>query len=478
MKPTILACVALAVVPCLAFGCDDDKPEVVRPATTDAGGSGGTASGGSAGTAGAGGEAGAAGAGPQGPVVLLGAPMVFAPTLDSFGLSVVLAGGEPSSVRASVRAEGDGWQELGEPDTPTFDVAEWIAGDLEAGTSYEYQIWVAKASQRLVLYEGSAVTQRSAGEEFSFALVTDTHVPPREWPVTFTEDTLSAVARDMRAANPDFIVNLGDMLDFHCCGFNAPPPSGAHTRSAYLNYRRLMGDSLGHAAHFPVIGNWDGENGDFSEEQIAYSREQRLLYAPAPEPNTYPEGGNADEDYYAFTWGDALFVVLNVMTYTPTPHLLSEYPGVADDWTLGEEQMEFLEDTLENATSQWRFLLIHHAVGGAAGDSTNAAYGRGGGQAANVGEQAVVHALMQEHGVQIFFYGHDHVFTDMVVDGIHYTLPGSAGAPWKFEGYETGYTEYWPDSGYGRVSVGPEQVRVDFIAQGGGELYSYTLDAD
>jgi len=33
--------------------------------------------------------------------------------------------------------------------------------------------------------------------------------------------------------------------------------------------------------------------------------------------------------------------------------------------------------------------------------------------------------------VQIFFYAHDHVFTDMVVDGIHYTLPGSAGAPWK-----------------------------------------------
>jgi hypothetical protein len=43
-----------------------------------------------------------------------------------------------------------------------------------------------------------------------------------------------------------------------------------------------------------------------------------------------------------------------------------------------------------------------------------------------------VHQLMQDHGVQIFFYGHDHTFTDMVVDGIHYTMPGSAGAVWMF----------------------------------------------
>src|SRR5690606_1194616 len=78
-------------------------------------------------------------------------------------------------------------------------------------------------------------------------------------------------------------------------------------------------------------------------------------------------------------------------------------------------------------------------------------------------------------GVQIFFYGHDHVFTDMVVDGIHYTLPGSAGAPWKFVTSETGYVNYWPESGYGRVRVSPEEVQVDFIAQGGTNLYSYTI---
>jgi len=45
--------------------------------------------------------------------------------------------------------------------------------------------------------------------------------------------------------------------------------------------------------------------------------------------------------------------------------------------------------------------------------------------AAKIGQQRWLHELMTETGVQIMFYGHDHVFTDGVVDNIHYTLPGS-----------------------------------------------------
>jgi hypothetical protein len=265
------------------------------------------------------------------------------------------------------------------------------------------------------------------------------------------------------------------MLDFHLFGFNEPPPSSSWSRLAYLNYRRLLGHASGNAAHYAVVGNWEGESGCNLPAQIQQSSSQRMLYIPGPRPDTYAQGGSPNQDYYAFTWGDALFVVLNVMTYTPTCHLLSYDPGLPDDWTLGDAQRAWLEQTLAGATSKWRFLFIHHPVGGAAGDSTESAYGRGGGQAALVGEQSWVHALMLKHGVQIFFYGHDHVFTDMTVDGIHYSLPGSAGAPWKFDSSITGYKQYWPDSGYGRVTVNPEQVQVDFVAVGGKVLNSYTL---
>jgi 3',5'-cyclic AMP phosphodiesterase CpdA len=297
--------------------------------------------------------------------------------------------------------------------------------------------------------------------------------------LTFTNQgdptVLEAVGVEVSTASPDFIVHLGDMLDFHKYGFNDPPPDGSITRAAYLNYRSLLGDSIARAAHFPTIGNWEGENGTYTADEIARSMQQRWLYVPAPEPTTYPESGSPNQDYYAFTWGDALFIVLNVMTYTPTEHLLGSNPGLPDDWTLGPAQLAWLGSTLAAATAKWRFLLIHHTVGGKAGDDSNSAYGRGGGQAAYVGEQAQVHQWMLQYGAQIFFYGHDHVFADMTVDGIHYTLPGNAGAIWKFSSAETGYAQSWLEHGWTRVDVSPAQVHVQFIKKGGGILYDYTL---
>lgn len=441
-------------------------------------GAAGRLDGGVAGAAGAAGApgAGAAGAAGDGGIRLRGAPLVFTPTAQGFGLSVVLETGDPSRLQARLRPAGaDVWEPALAPRVPAPDLAEWTFDGLAPGTRYEYS--VAEADDSAVVYAGSAVTQRPAGEPFTFALLADSHIGTDplfgnqgDW------ETLAAVSAEVGAAAPDLVIHLGDMLDFHDVGFNDPPPDGSWTRTAYLNYRTLLGDTTAHAAHFPVIGNWEGENGTYTDAEIAWSREQRTRYVPAPEPGTYPEGGSPGEDYYAFTWGDALFVVLNVMSYTTTEHLLGTYPGVPDDWTLGEAQLGWLADTLANARARWRFVLIHHPVGGAAGDEINSAYGRGGGQAAAVGEQAIVHQLMLDHGVQVFFYAHDHVFTDMVVDGVHYTEPGSAGAIWMFTAAETGYAESWLQSGWGRVDVGPDAVDVKLVALGGVVLHEYTVE--
>lgn len=420
---------------------------------------------------------------------LAGAPLVFAPTGQGFGLNVALLAGQPSALRAHVRRSGTTtWTELGQPAMPAFDVAEWLVTGLEAGQRYEYQILDSAAPDAEALSTGTVGTKRGAGASFTFDLLTDSHIPACDTVpagndicgndyLSADEATLLQVAADIRTDQPDFVIHMGDMLDFHRFGFNEPPPDSHWSRLAYLNYRRLMTDTLGVAAHFLTIGNWEGENGCNSADEIERSSSQRMAYVPGPQPRTYPEGGSPNQDYYAFTWGDALFVVLNVMTYTPTCHLLSSEPGVggADDWTLGASQRAWLESTLAGATSKWRFTFIHHTVGGNAGDEANSAYGRGGGRAARVGEQSVIHEMLRRYGVQIFFYGHDHVFTDMVVDGIHYTLPGSAGAPWKFDTSVTGYAEYWPDSGHARVTISPMQVQVDFVALGGSLLSSYSL---
>lgn len=409
---------------------------------------------------------------------LCGAPMVLRPTEQGFAISALLAGGEPSGLVARVRPVGGaGWGSLLQPDAPASDLAQWNLEGLSPGRRYEYQILApAEGGDWRLLYTGSAVTQRRPGDAFTFALISDSHIGSDG---AFTNQgdwcTLAKVARAVGEATPDFVLNLGDMLDFHNFGFNEPPPDGVYTRRAYRNYRVLLGDTLGHAAHFPVIGNWEGEDGWFSADDLNRSREQRMLYMPGPWPTTYPQSGSPAQDYYAFAWGDALFIVLNVMSYTPSPHLLSTGVGAPDDWTLGAAQMDWLSRTLASATAKWRFLFIHHAVGGAAGDPEDSAYGRGGGQAAYVGEQAKVHQLMLEHGVQVFFYGHDHVFTDMTVDGIHYSEPGNAGAIWMFDSALTGYQQSWLEPGWARVAVGPEAVRVEFLSTEGQTIYGYSL---
>ena len=112
----------------------------------------------------------------------------------------------------------------------------------------------------------------------------DSHIEPRD-PIppgsTVVDDgygpmesTLRAVSADVGAAKADFIVDMGDLLDYHLFGFNTPPPDSAWARLAYLNFRRMMGDTLGNAAHFPVIGNWDGESGCNSDAEIQRSLSQ------------------------------------------------------------------------------------------------------------------------------------------------------------------------------------------------------------
>jgi len=424
---------------------------------------------------------------------LLAPPLIFTPAKDGFEVNAVVADGDPRSLRLFIqRATDTGWTEIETVRFPAVDIAQWSINGLSPGTVYPYAIVTneddlqaldeaedggtdSTAGTNPLPYLGSVVTQREPGESFSVALLTDTHIGAD---LTFYNQgdpvVLRKVGMQIKDSRPDFIFNIGDVVDFHQYGFEIHPSDSA-LRAAYLNYRSLLGEAIGQASHFQVIGNWDGENGWFTGEEIAASRVQRHLYMPGPSSDTYPEGGSTEGGYYAFTWGDALFIVLNVQSFTTTMLSLSSSGGDPDDWTLGEEQLAWLKTTLESASSKWRFIFIHHTVGGAAGTVSNSIYGRGGGQAAHVGEQETVHQLMIDYEVDVFFYGHDHVFTDMVVDDIHYTLPGSAGAPWIFSEFETGYTQYWGVSGWSKVDVTPDSVHVQFIDVNGNLIHDYTL---
>jgi hypothetical protein len=72
---------------------------------------------------------------------------------------------------------------------------------------------------------------------------------------------------------------------------------------------------------------------------------------------------------------------------------------------------------------------------------------------------------MVKTGVTIFFQGHDHLFARQEKDGVIYQeVPNPADASYQAfnrEAYRSG--DILPDSGHLRVTVAPDQVKVDYV---------------
>ena len=362
---------------------------------------------------------------------------------------------------------------------PAGDFVTWSVEGLEAATTYEYRVLLATPGEppTNAAAAGNFTTQRVGEVGFMAALTTDAHTgsfPEDTFPVAILDD----VVRNVAADRPDFMIALGDNVAWSTSREQAQP-NDRGARFAYDMYRRHLGPLSPSCPHFGLIGNWEGESGKFPDESQNLVAAVRRQFTPNPDHRTYRQGGSPNEDYFAFDWGPVLFVALNVQTYSepagPLPGPLDDVTRI-EDWTLGAEQMFWLERVLAGSDHPFKFVCIHHAVGGNAGNAFETLYGRGGPRAARVGEQAVLHEMMREFGVQIFFFGHDHVFLDEVVDGIHYALPGSCGAPWKFGPEITGYRSYWSDSGHGRLTVRPDLATVEFVSQQGTVFHRFTVE--
>ncbi len=408
-------------------------------------------------------------------------PLLSCPTETSIRITA-LNDKQPAEAVIEMRKEGAQEWERKKPalKLAAYEIFNWTVKDLSRATRYEYRVLLKQGTDETwrPVAGGSFTTQRKGPANYTAVLMTDPHTgsfPAGSGPAL----TLDKVVQNASRAKPEFVLDLGDNVAWPGSReFPQKDPNGA--MNAYARYRRQIGPLSINAPHFAILGNWGGENGKFPEKSIEIVAAVRRSLLPAPDHKTYPQGGSEKEDYYAFTWGDVLYVMLNIQTYSKPsnpealPSLMSDVNQITE-WTLGEKQMAWFESTLKNATERFRFVCMHHPAGGNAGDPMNTLYGRGGARAWNTGEQVKIHALMKKHKVQIFFYGHDHVFVDDVVDGIHYTLPGSCGAPWKFTKAETGYERFWPDSGHAQLDVTPEKATVTFINVEGKVLHSFSV---
>jgi hypothetical protein len=417
---------------------------------------------------------------------------------------------------------------------------EFIIDGLSANTRYFYRLNYSRdgVAEWNVGAEHSFITQRSSGSSFTFTVISDSHLGQYGGDDPDELALYELALQNVEADQPDFHIDVGDTYAMD------PYPLGTgmtqeEAMEAYYIQRPYLGEITHSIPYFQVIGNHENEEGwNFDDEYDPPNQSlaivgmtARKYYIPIPIPDDFytgnedplpePIGGDTyHEDYYAWEWGDALFVVLDPYHYSMTwPSEGGDgYGGEGEDgepagdrwdWTLGIDQYLWFKNVLETSSAKFKFVFSHHVTGG------TTQYGRGGISAApyfewggynaddtwgwdehrpaSEGWDIPVHQMMVENGVDIFFHGHDHIYSYEELDGIVYLevpKPDDAGYDWEPYGY--GYNEnLYPDginiqnSGHIRVSVTPERVDVDYVRAylpGDGEngviAHSFTIEPE
>ncbi len=417
---------------------------------------------------------------------------------------------------------------------------------LEPDSTYFYSVATSTGGAFAAAPAQSFVTSRARGSAFSFGVQGDSH-PEREGKM-FDSNMYKQNLSNVAAANLDFYIMMGDDFSIDKL-IQDGSVSQESVNERYLLQREYL-DALGASTPiFTVNGNHD-EAAKFlldgtTSNPAVYAGVARNSFFPLPSPgafysvdSTQVNGVGYLKDYYAFEWGDALFVVIDPYWHsdnavdsstldvasgtnsktssdkksstkkidsTATPKTKSKKHASGSpesnkesntparnlwDNTLGQDQYDWLVSTLTESTAEYKFVFTHHVLGTGRGGVEEASLFEWGGFDKNGSYafpqmrpdwRAPIQELMAENNVTIFFQGHDHIFAQQELGGVTYqTVPCPADptfTAFNRDAYTSGTV--LPNSGYLNVTVDEKGVTVDYIATGGTNngqsLYSYTV---
>lgn len=358
--------------------------------------------------------------------------------------------------------------------------------NLVANTKYYYRMVykLVGSANFNTTPEYSFTTQRLPGSAFTFTIEADEHLYDKKGIREMYQVTLANQAAD----KPDFMLSLGDIFgDDH----TPATTTSADMDALHKDYRQYLGQICHSVPFYVCLGNHEGENDYYLNQNPPFNigvwgTQWRKFYYPNPYPNVFYTGNtaaenygiNTPENYYSWTWGDALFVVLDVYRTEISPGTTPADPAKPTnwDWTLGRTQYNWMRSVLENSTAKHKFVFAHHTRGqGRGGIATATQFewgGIDGGQYKfdqyRPGWGKPIHQIFVDTGVDIFFQGHDHLFAKEELNGVVYQeVPMPSDIT-----YNIGYTANagaYPNgnamdgTGHIRVNVSPGCVKVDYV---------------
>lgn len=352
-----------------------------------------------------------------------------------------------------------------------------VISGLNANTQYFYRMRYKEVSSVTYLSKPNRTfrTQRASGSSFNFVVQADPHLDTNSNPSAYT-----VALQNMLYQKPDFMIDLGDNF----MSEKLPVYTAEDIKSRHLllrNYYDLVCHSI---PLYITLGNHEGELGWLPDSSVTslkvLATNTRKFYYLNPEPNSFYSGNSTPstnvglrQNYYSWTWGNCLFVVIDPYWYTKSKP--------AWGWSLGAEQFNWLKNVLTTSNAKFKFIFSHQVVGGSGNE------GRGGTEVAHLFEMGgrnadstwgfdtyrpgwggkPVHTLMVENKVNIFFHGHDHFFGKQEKDGVVYQevpQPSSRSVT-SISAAQYGYVDgvFIPSRGHISVNVTNSKVKVDYV---------------
>ena len=387
-----------------------------------------------------------------------------------------------------------------DPSTPyVFEI-----NGLKANTRVYYRVSYSNSTSSTVINtkQYSFTTPRSKNSTFAFSVQGDTH--PERAGKMFNAELYSVTMANILAQQPDFHVLLGDDFSIDPL-IDKGQANQLNVEKIYNTHRNWLSIAGNSVPIFLVNGNHEQAaqyllDGTATNPAVLAGN-ARLKYYPLPAPNDFYSGDQTKvdgigllRDYYAWEWGDALFISLdpywhsklavdNVAGVTADESAADKKNGgkgggakVTNLWDvgIGDEQYAWLKKTLENSSAKYKFVFAHHVLGtGRGGVEVSTNYEWGGvdpkGKSTFAKERPnwtlPIHDLMVKNGVSIFFQGHDHIFVHQERDGLVYqSMPNPADDTFSMfneSAYLTGTKA--PNSGHVRVTIKPAEAKVEYF---------------